>query len=123
MTKRDSELKQWKQNLHEHLRKCHTQIYDNFMVLTENGKTKLQVAEEEIMSQSMKAIQNIYEQHKSNVDRQLQLLEQQMQADTQAKKQKVDEVASLQQSWKPIFDNLQKARTLLTQMEQQRKAL
>lgn len=123
LTKRDSELKQWKQNLHEHLRKCHTQIYDNFMVRTENGKTKLQVAEEEIMSQSMKAIQNIYEQHKSNVDRQLQLLEQQMQADTQAKKQKVEEVASLQQSWKPIFDNLQKARTLLTQMEQQRKAL
>lgn len=123
LTKRDSELKQWKQNLHEHLRKCHTQIYDNFMVRTENGKTKLQVAEEEIMSQSMKAIQNIYEQHKSNVDRQLQLLEQQMQADTQAKKQKVEEVSRLQQSWKPIFDNLQKARTLLTQMEQQRKAL
>ena len=75
------------------------------------------------MSQSMKAIKNIYEQHKSNVDRQVQLLEQQMQADAQAKKQKVEEVARLQQSWKPIFDNLQKVRTLLTQMEQQRKAL
>ena len=123
MTKRDSELKQWKQNLKEHLSKCYSQIYDNFMVKTENGKTKLHVAEEEIMSQSMKAIQNIYEQHKSNVDKQLQLLEQQMQADAQSKKQKMDEVAQIQQTWKPIHENLVKAKTLLAQMDQKRKSL
>lgn len=123
MTKRDSELKQWKQNLKEHLSKCYSQIYDNFMVKTENGKTKLHVAEEEIMSQSMKAIQNIYEQHKSNVDKQLQLLEQQMQADVQSKKQKMDEVAHIQQTWKPIHENLVKAKTLLAQMDQKRKSL
>lgn len=123
MTKRDSELKQWKQNLKEHLSKCYSQIYDNFMVKTENGKTKLHVAEEEIMSQSMKAIQNIYEQHKSNVDKQLQLLEQQMQADAQSKKQKMDEVARIQQTWKPIHENLVKAKTLLAQMDQKRKSL
>lgn len=123
MTKRDSELKQWKQNLKEHLNKCYSQIYDNFMVKTENGKTKLHVAEEEIMSQSMKAIQNIYEQHKSNVDKQLQLLEQQMQADAQSKKQKMDEVAHIQQTWKPIHENLVKAKTLLAQMDQKRKSL
>ena len=123
MTKRDSELKQWKQNLKEHLSKCYSQIYDNFMVKTENGKTKLHVAEEEIMSQSMKAIQNIYEQHKSNVDKQLQLLEQQMQADAQSKKQKMDEVAHIQQTWKPIHENLVKAKTLLAQMDQKRKSL
>ena len=123
MTKRDSELKQWKQNLKEHLSKCYSQIYDNFMVKTENGKTKLHVAEEEIMSQSMKAIQNIYEQHKSNVDKQLQLLEQQMQADAQSKKKKMDEVAHIQQTWKPIHENLVKAKTLLAQMEQKRKSL
>ena len=123
MTKRDSELKQWKQNLKEHLSKCYSQIYDNFMVKTENGKTKLHVAEEEIMSQSMKAIQNIYEQHKSNVDKQLQLLEQQMQADAQSKKQKMDEVAQIQQTWKPIHENLVKAKTLLAKMDQKRKSL
>ena len=123
MTKRDSELKQWKQNLKEHLSKCYSQIYDNFMVKTENGKTKLHVAKEEIMSQSMKAIQNIYEQHKSNVDKQLQLLEQQMQADAQSKKQKMDEVAQIQQTWKPIHENLVKAKTLLAQMDQKRKSL
>lgn len=123
MTKRDSELKQWKQNLKEHLSKCYSQIYDNFMVKTENGKTKLHVAEEEIMSQSMKAIQNIYEQHKSNVDKQLQLLEQQMLADAQSKKQKMDEVAQIQQTWKPIHENLVKAKTLLAQMDQKRKSL
>ena len=123
MTKRDSELKQWKQNLKEHLSKCYSQIYDNFMVKTENGKTKLHVAEEEIMSQSMKAIQNIYEQHKSNVDKQLQLLEQQMQADAQSKKQKMNEVAHIQQTWKPIHENLVKAKTLLAQMDQKRKSL
>ena len=123
MTKRDSELKQWKQNLKEHLSKCYSQIYDNFMVKTENGKTKLHVAEEEIMSQSMKAIQNIYEQHKSNVDKQLQLLEQQMQADAQSKKQKMDEVAQIQQTWKPIHENLVKAKNLLAQMDQKRKLL
>ena len=123
MTKRDSELKQWKQNLKEHLSKCYSQIYDNFMVKTENGKTKLHVAEEEIMSQSMKAIQNIYEQHKSNVDKQLQLLEQQMLADAQSKKQKMDEVAQIQQTWKPIHENLVKAKNLLAQMDQKRKSL
>jgi GTP-binding protein EngB required for normal cell division len=123
MTKRDSELKQWKQNLKEHLSKCYSQIYDNFMVKTENGKTKLHVAEEEIMLQSMKAIQNIYEQHKSNVDKQLQLLEQQMQADAQSKKQKMDEVVQIQQTWKPIHENLVKAKTLLAQMDQKRKSL
>lgn len=123
MTKRDSELKQWKQNLKEHLSKCYSQIYDNFMVKTENGKTKLYVAEEEIMSQSMKVIQNIYEQHKSNVDKQLQLLEQQMLADAQSKKQKMDEVAHIQQTWKPIHENLVKAKTLLAQMDQKRKSL
>lgn len=123
MTKRDSELKQWKQNLKEHLGKCYSQIYDNFMVKTENGKTKLHVAEEEIMSQSIKAIQNIYEQHKSNVDKQLQLLEQQMQADAQSKKQKMDEVAQIQQTWKPIHENLVKAKNLLAQMDQKRKSL
>ena len=71
----------------------------------------------------MKAIQNIYEQHKSNVDKQLQLLEQQMQADAQSKKQKIDEVAQIQQTWKPIHENLVKAKNLLAQMDQKRKSL
>lgn len=122
-TQQDSELKQWKQNLKEHLSKCYSQIYDNFMVRTENGETKLQVAKKEIMSQSMKAIRNIYEQHKSNIDKQMLLLEQQMQADAQAKKQKQTEVAQILQTWKPIHENLVKAKTILEQMNQLRKSL
>lgn len=123
LTQQDSELKQWKQNLKEHLIKCYSQIYDNFMVRTENGETKLQVAKKEIMSQSMKAIRNIYEQHKSNIDKQMLLLEQQMQADAQAKKQKQTEVAQILQTWKPIHENLVKAKTILEQMNQQRRSL
>ena len=123
LTQQDSELKQWKQNLKEHLSKCYSQIYDNFMVRTENGETKLQVAKKEIMSQSMKAIRNIYEQHKSNIDKQMLLLEQQIQADAQAKKQKQTEVAQILQTWKPIHENLVKAKTILEQMDQLRKSL
>ena len=123
MSKRDNELKQWKQNLKEHLAKCYAQVYDNFMIKTVNGKTQLHVAEEEIMSQSMQAVQRIYEQHKSNLDNHLRQLEQQLQADAQTRKQKIDEVVQLQQSWKPIHDNLAKAKAMLVQMEQQQKTL
>lgn len=123
LTKRDTELKQWKQSLKEYLSKCHTQIYDNFLIKTESGKTKLQFTEEEIMSQSMKAIQTIYEHHKENVDNQVKMIEQQIQADTQTKKQQLEEINQLSQVWKPIVDNLQKAKILLTQIEQQRLTL
>ena len=122
-TKRDTELKRWKQNLKEHLLKCYSQIYDNFLVKTTHGKTQLQSAEEEIIEQSMSAVRRIYEQHKSNLDNQLRLLEEQAQADDAARRQKQQEIESVQKQWKPVFDNLTKARTLLTQMEQQRKSL
>lgn len=122
-TKRDTELKRWKQNLKEHLLKCYSQIYDNFLVKTTHGKTQLQSAEEEIMEQSMSAVRRIYEQHKSNLDNQLRLLEEQAKADDASRRQKQQEIESVQKQWKPVFDNLTRARTILTQMEQQRNSL
>ena len=37
--------------------------------------------------------------------------------------QKMDEVAQIQQTWKPIHENLVKAKNLLAQMDQKRKSL
>jgi regulator of sigma D len=122
VTKRDAELKQWKQNLTEHLKKCHVQIYDGFMVKTKNGKTQLQLASEEIMSQSMKAVQAIYEQHKTNTDNQIKMIEEKIKADAQTKKVMLDKLSHLEKEWKPIQENLKKAKDILTQMEQERKA-
>lgn len=122
VTKRDAELKQWKQNLKEHLIKCHMQIYDGFMVKTKNGKTQLQLASEEIMSQSMKAVQVIYEQHKTNTDNQIKMIEEKIKADAQTKKVMLDKLSHLEKDWNPIQENLKKAKDILAQMEQERKA-
>ena len=122
-TKKDTELKQWKQNLKEHLQKCYTQIYDNFLVKATNGKTKLQEFEEDIMKQSTTAIQRIYEQHKKNLDHQMQQLEEQVKADAEARNRKRAEVEQMIKSWNPIYDNLNQAKIILTQMEEQRQTL
>ncbi len=118
-TKRDAELKRWKQNLKEHLNKCYLQIHDNFLVTPINGKTRLQSAEEEIIKQSNWAIQRIYEQHKCNLDNQLHLLDEQAKADETSRRQKLNEIERVMAQWKPICDNLTKAQIILKQMEKQ----
>lgn len=122
-TKRDAELKNWKQELTKYLHDCYSQIRDEFVVRPTNGKTKLHMAEDDIMSSSMKAVQKIYEQHKSNLDRQMAQLEEQSNADATARQRKLAEVEGVMQGWKPIYDNLQQAKNILTQMEQNRKLL
>lgn len=122
LTKRDAELKQLKQNLKEHLTKCYMQICDNFLVRTNNGKTQLHVASEEIMSQSMKAIQAIYEQHKANLDNQIKMIEEKIQSDAQSRKEMIEKISSIENQWKLISENLNNAKGILTQMEQERKA-
>lgn len=117
-THKDTELKQWKQQLRDYLNKCYSQIHDEFLVKpVENGLTRLQAAEDDIQKNTAQAIQQIYNQHKANTDRQLQLLEEQAQADASARQQRLNDIQQLQQQWKPIYDKLCQAKQQLTLME------
>jgi GTPase SAR1 family protein/flagellar biosynthesis regulator FlaF len=122
-SKRDAELKRLKQELEKHLRNCHSQIYDNFLVKTEDGRTLLQTAKKEILEQGKAAIQQIYEQHKNNLDKQLHLLEEQAKASEEARKQQLQELDVVEKQWSPIVGNLKQAENLLKQMEQLNKVL
>ncbi len=122
VTHRDTELKQYKQQLKEYLNKCFSQIHDEFLVKPQtDGLTRLQEAEEDLQRNAQKAMEQIFNQHKANNDRQLQLLEEQAQADTEKRRQKLAEITQLQQQWKPIVTGLQQAKGILTQLEQIRK--
>lgn len=119
VTHRDTELKQYKQQLKEHLNKCFSQIHDEFLVKPQSdGLTRLQEAEEDLLSNAQKAMEQIFNQHKANNDRQLQLLEEQAQADAEKRKQRLMEITQLQQQWKPIVTGLQQAKNILAQLEQ-----
>lgn len=119
VTHRDSELKQYKIQLKEHLNKTFSQIRDEFLVKPQSdGLTRLQEAEEDLQNNAQKAMEQIYEQRKENNERQLHLIEEQIQADANKRKQKLAEITQLQQQWKPIIAGLQQAKTILTQLEQ-----
>lgn len=124
VTHRDTELKQYKQQLKEHLVKCFSQIHDEFLVKPQaDGLTRLQEAEEDLQQNAQKAMEQIFNQHKANNDKQLQLLEEQAQADTAKRKQKLDQITQLQQQWTPISNGLKQAQAALVQLDQIRKAL
>lgn len=124
VTHRDTELKQYKQQLKEHLVKCFSQIHDEFLVKPQaDGLTRLQEAEEDLQQNAQKAMEQIFNQHKANNDKQLQLLEEQAQADTANRKQKLDQITQLQQQWTPISNGLKQAQAALVLLDQIRKAL
>lgn len=119
VTHRDSELKQYKIQLKEHLNKTFSQIHDEFLVKPQSdGLTRLQEAEEDLQINAQKAMGKIYEQHKENNERQLHLIEEQIQADAEKRKRKLAEITQLQQQWKPIVTGLQQAKAILSQLEQ-----
>ena len=123
VTHLDTELRQYKQQLKEYLNKCFSQIHDEFLVKPQSdGLTRLQEAEEDLQSNAHKAMEQIFNQHKANNDRQLQLLEEQAQADAEKRKQRLMEITQLRQQWKPIVSDLQQAKNILAQLEQIRKA-
>lgn len=123
VTHLDTELRQYKQQLKEYLNKCFSQIHDEFLVKPQSdGLTRLQEAEEDLQSNAQKAMEQIFNQHKANNDRQLQLLEEQAQADAEKRKQRLMEITQLRQQWKPIVSDLQQAKNILAQLEQIRKA-
>ena len=123
VTHLDTELRQYKQQLREYLNKCFSQIHDEFLVKPQSdGLTRLQEAEEDLQSNAQKAMEQIFNQHKANNDRQLQLLEEQAQADAEKRKQRLMEITQLRQQWKPIVSDLQQAKNILAQLEQIRKA-
>ena len=108
----------------EHLVKCFLQIHDEFLVKPQaDGLTRLQEAEEDLQQNAQKAMEQIFNQHKANNDKQLQLLEEQAQADTAKRKQKLDQITQLQQQWTPISNGLKQAQAALVLLDQIRKAL
>lgn len=124
VTHRDSELKQYKLQLKEHLNKCFSQIHAEFLIKPQSeGLTRLQEAEEDLQHSAQKAMEQIFNQHKANNDKQLQLLEEQAQADAEKRKQKLAEITQLQQQWIPITNGLKQAQSTLLQLDQIRKAL
>ena len=119
MTHRDTELKQYKQQLKEHLNKCFSQIHHEFLVKPQaDGLTRLQETEEYLQRNTQKAMEQIFEQHKANNEKQLKLIEEQVQADAEKRKQKLAEITQLQQQWKPVVTGLQQAKAILSQLEQ-----
>ena len=124
VTHRDSELKQYKLQLKDHLNKCFSQIHAEFLVKPQlDGLTRLQEAEDDLQHSAQKAMEQIFNQHKANNDKQLQLLEEQAQADAEKRKQKLAEITQLQQQWMPITNSLKQAQSTLLQLDQIRKAL
>ena len=118
IVKNDSEIKQWKQQLKEHLNQCYLQIHDDFLIKPVKGSlTQLQAAEEEIQHFSSDALQKLISLHKENLDKQTALLEERAQADTKKRKQLAEECKQAQQHWKPIYDNLSQAKAVLTKIE------
>ena len=119
VTHRDTELKQYKQQLKEHLNKIFMQVHDEFLVKPQkDGLTRLQEAEEDLQNNAHEAMKQIFEQHKANNEKQMRLIEEQIQANAEKRKQKLAEISQLQQQWKPIITGLQQAKAILTQLEQ-----
>lgn len=119
VTHRDAELKQYKQQLREHLNKIFYQIHDEFLVKPQSdGMTRLQEAEEDLKRNAQAAMNQIYEQCKTNNERQIHLIEEQIHADAEKRKQKLAEITQLKQQWEPIVKGLQQTKAILTQLEQ-----
>lgn len=117
-SKKDAELKQWKQQLQTYLNKCYSQIHDEFLVNPVLGNlTRLQTAEDDIKNNTNNAIKRLIENHKDNLDKQLQLLEEQLKADADTRKKLAEEVVQLQAQWKPIHDMLCTVKSDLTKFE------
>ena len=122
IVKRDADMKQWKMQLREHLNKCYLHIHDDFLVKPTKGNlTRLQATEDDIQHFTSDALQKIIALHKNNLDKQTALLEERAQADAAKRKKLAAECTQVQQQWKPIYDNLCRAKTLLTEFAQVNK--
>ena len=115
IVKKDSDIKQWRAQLKEHLGKCYLQIHDDFLIKPVSGNlTRLQAVEEKIQHFTADALQKLVQLRKDNLDKQISLLEERAQADAARRKELAAESTQALQQWKPIYENLCKAKELLT---------
>ena len=122
IVKQDADIKQWKQQLKEHLNKCYLHIHDDFLVKPTKGNlTRLQATEDAIQRFNTEALQKLIDLHKNNLDKQTALLEERAQADAAKRKKLTAECTQIQQQWKPIYDNLCSTKALLTEFAQANK--
>jgi GTP-binding protein EngB required for normal cell division len=115
IVKKDSDIKQWRAQLKEHLGKCYLQIHDDFLIKPVSGNlTRLQAVEEKIQHFTADALQKLVQLRKDNLDKQISLLEERAQADATRRKELAAESTQALLQWKPIYENLCKAKELLT---------
>lgn len=117
IVKKDSDIKQWRAQLKEHLGKCYLQIHDDFLIKPVSGNlTRLQAVEEKFQHFTADALQKLVQLHKGNLDKQISLLEERAQADASKRKELAAESTQALQQWKPIYENLCKAKEILTEL-------
>lgn len=122
IVKHDADIKEWKRQLREHLNKCYLHIHDDFLVKPTKGNlTRLQATEDAIQHFTSDELQKLIALHKDNLDKQTALLEERAQADAAKRKKLAAECTQVQLQWKPIYDNLCRAKTLLTEFAQANK--
>ena len=118
MSSRENKLNQKKQELKAHLSNCLQQACSDIIRRPTRGNlTELQNAERVLQEASKEAIASLYAQHKENIDRQVQQLDEQLQADAETRQRKLVEIEALKKAWQPIYNSLKSTKEQLQKLE------
>jgi hypothetical protein len=115
---RENKLNQKKQELKAHLSNCLQQAYSDIIRRPTHGNlTELQNAERILREAGKEAVASLYAQHKENIDRQVQLLDEQLHADTETRQRKLQEIETAKQVWIPVYNSLKSVKEQLVNLE------
>ena len=115
---RENKLNQKKQELKAHLSNCLQQAYSDIIRRPTHGNlTELQNAERILREAGKEAVALLYAQHKENIDRQVQLLDEQLHADAETRQRKLQEIESAKQVWIPVYNSLKSVKEQLVNLE------
>lgn len=115
---RGNKLNQKKQELKAHLSNCLQQAYSDIIRRPTHGNlTELQNAERILREAGKEAVASLYAQHKENIDRQVQLLDGQLHADSETRQRKLQEIEATKQVWIPVYNSLKSVKEQLVILE------
>lgn len=115
---RENKLNQKKQELKAHLSNCLQQAYSDIIRRPTHGNlTELQNAERILREAGKEAVALLYAQHKENIDRQVQLLDEQLHADAETRQRKLQEIETAKQVWIPVYNSLKSVKEQLVNLE------
>jgi len=115
---RENKLNQKKQELKAHLSNCLQQAYSDIIRRPTHGNlTELQNAERILREAGKEAVASLYAQHKENIDRQVQLLDEQLHADAETRQRKLQEIETAKQVWIPVYNSLKSVKEQLVNLE------